>query len=62
MAKNKLIPWLFSIVVVVVAVLAVELTIRSREERKRQSFYQSILHQYSTTLRPGTQRGEVEAV
>jgi hypothetical protein len=62
MAKNKLIPWLFSVVVVVVAVLAVESTIRNQGERKRQALYQSILSQYSTTLRPGSQRGEVEAV
>jgi len=62
MAKSKLIPWLLIVVVVVIAVLAIETTIRSREERKRQAFYQSVLRQYSTTLRPGTQRGEVEAV
>lgn len=62
MAKNKLIPWLLSVVIVVAAVLAVESTIRIRGERKRQALYQSILRQYSTTLRPGTQRGEVEAV
>ena len=62
MARSKLIPRLLIVVAVVVAVLAIEATIRGRAERKRQAFYQSALHQYSTTLRPGTQRGEVEAV
>jgi hypothetical protein len=61
MAKNKLIAWLFGVVIVIAAALAVS-TIRSRGERKRQALYQSILRQYSTTLRPGAQRGEVEAV
>ena len=62
MVKSKLILWLLFAVAVVIAVRAIESTIRSRAEWKRQAFYQSILRQYATTLRPGTQRGEVEAV
>jgi len=62
MAKSKLIPWLLIVAAVVVAVLAVEATIRSRAERKRQALYQSIFRQYLTALKPGTQRSEVEAI
>lgn len=61
MAKSKTIPLLL-IAVAVVAVLAIKSTIGIRAERKRDALYQSILRQYSTTLRPGTQRGEVEAL
>jgi hypothetical protein len=61
MAKSRRIPLLLIAVGVIVTVLATELMIGKRAEQKRQALYQSILRQYSTTLQPGTQRGEVEA-
>ncbi len=62
MAKRKLTSWLLILAVIVVVVLASTSVIRSRAERKRQAFYQSIFRQYSAALKPGVQRGEVEAM
>jgi hypothetical protein len=62
MAKGRLISWLLIVVAVVAAAVTIEAMIRSRAERKRQAVYQSILRQYSTALKPGTPRGEVEAM
>jgi hypothetical protein len=61
MARSKSIRWLLIAAAVVVAFLAIGTTIQRRAERKRQASYQSVLRQYSTKLKPGTQRGEVEA-
>ena len=61
MARSKPIRWLLIAAVVIVALLAIGTTIRRRAERKRQASYQSVLRQYSTKLKPGMQRGEVEA-
>jgi len=59
--SQRILLGLLCAVLLIAAVVAIQAAMRSRAHRKQQAFYASVLRQYSTQLKPGMQRGEVEA-
>jgi hypothetical protein len=62
MTKSKLIILLLILVAVALSAFAIESALGRRATQRRQASYDALLREYSTALRPGAQRREVEAM